>query len=496
MKLLFFFVLIPLACAFLIGLFGRRMNNISCFVANLAALILSALAVYFIKLTFVAKILVYKIGAWPVPLSICLVADSLTSFMLFTVNFVALFVSLYAINYMNNYTDKWKFNALFMLMLTGLNGVIISGDLFNMYVFLEVASISGYALVAFGTEAESLEAAFKYAVMGSVASIFILLGIAFIYSYTSTLNMADIAQVLTARPNSILISFVSVLFLAGFGLKSALVPFHAWLPDAHSSAPTPVSAILSGVFIKTLGIYAFARIFFNVVGVSLKMHYVLMLLGTLSMVVGAFLAFAQDDCKRMLAYSSISQIGYIFFAFGVGTPLAILGGLLHLFNQAIFKSLLFLNVGTIEYSTGTRSLSKLGGLNNKLPVTGLTSFLGSMSISGVPPFGGFWSKLIIVIAGVQAGYLGFSIVAVLVSIITLIYYLKFQTFAFFGKLEPIFENIKEPPIKMQLAMIILAGVCVITGILLLPAFRPYLQQAAQVLSSGDVYKGAVSAIIR
>jgi multicomponent Na+:H+ antiporter subunit D len=486
-----FFVLIPLACAFIIGLFARRMNNISCFLANLSALILTLLSVFLIKSTFVFKVLTLKAGGWSSPLSIYLVADSLTSFMLFTVNFVALFVSLYAINYMNNYTDKWKFNALFMLMLTGLNGVILSGDIFNLYIFLEVASIAGYALVAFGTEAESLEAAFKYAVMGSLASIFILLGIGLLYSYTSTLNMADIAQVLSGRPNSRLVGFVSVLFLAGFGLKSALVPFHSWLPDAHSSAPTPVSAALSGVFIKTLGIYCLARIFFNVLGASVNVHSILVALGVSSMVIGAFLAVAQDDIKRMLAYSSISQVGYIVFAFGIGTPLAILGGLLHLFNHAIFKSLLFLNAGSIEYSTGTRSLSKLGGLNTKLPVTGWTSFLGSMSIAGLPPFGGFWSKLVIIIAAVQAGYIGTSAVAVLVSIVTLIYYLKFQTNVFFGKIRAEFLNIKEPPVKMRLAMIVLAAVCVITGLLLTPGLRPYLAQSAQVISQGELYKYGV-----
>src|SRR3989338_4378541 len=339
---------------------------------------------------------------------------------------------------------------LFMLMLAGMNGRIITGDLFNLFAFLEIASIASYALVAFGTEAEELEASFKYAVMGSVASSFVLLGIAVLYSYTSTLNMADISLTLSHGASSWLVNFVAVLFLMGFGLKAALVPFHAWLPDAHPSAPAPISAMLSGVFIKTLGLYALFRVFFNILGAPAKILFVLVVLGTVSMVVGAILAIAQYDIKRMFAYSSISQIGYIVFAIGIGTPLAILGGLFHLINHAIFKSLLFLNSGSIEYSTDTRDLNRLGGLNSRLPVTGYTSLLGSMGISGIPPLGGFFSKLIIIIAAVQAKQVGFAMVAILVSIVTLAYYLKFQTFAFFGKLDNAWQKIREVPGLMRL----------------------------------------------
>ncbi|MFH1269960.1 MAG: proton-conducting transporter membrane subunit, partial [Candidatus Omnitrophota bacterium] len=335
------FVIIPLGAAFLISLFGKRIKNSGDLLANSGTLSLLILSLYSIPGILTHKVLVYKVGGWIPPIGICMVMDGFTSFMLVTVNLVSFLVTLYSVSYMRRYTDKFRFYTLFMLMLAGMNGIIVSGDLFNLYVFLEIASIASYALVAFGTEAEELEASFKYAVMGSVASSFILLGIALLYSYTSTLNMADISRVLSGKPQGMMVSFISVLFLAGFGLKTALVPFHAWLPDAHPSAPAPISAMLSGVFIKTLGIYALCRVFFNILTVSSQFLFVLMILGMISMVIGAFMAIAQDDIKRMFAYSSISQIGYIIFALGIGTPLAILGGLFHLFNHAIFKSLLF-----------------------------------------------------------------------------------------------------------------------------------------------------------
>jgi len=496
MKILPIFVIIPLGCAFLISLLGKKIRNFADILANLGTLSLLVFSLYTIPLVSIHKIIVYKVGSWMPPIGICMVLDGLTSFMLVMVNLVSFLVAIYSISYMKRYTDKYRFYILFMLMLAGMNGIIVTGDLFNLFVFLEIASIASYALVAFGTEAEELEASFKYAVMGTVASSFILLGIALIYSYTSTLNMADIAQVLSQKGTGLIISFVAVLFLAGFGLKAALVPFHAWLPDAHPSAPAPISAMLSGVFIKILGVYALCRVLFNVLGVSSKILSILVILGVISMVVGAFLAIAQRDIKRMFAYSSISQIGYIIFALGIGTPLALLGGLFHLFNHAIFKSLLFLNSGAIEYSTGTRDLKRLGGLNSRLPITGFTGLLGSMSISGIPPLSGFWSKLIIIIAALQAGYFGSAIVAILVSIVTLAYYLKFMGFTFFGQLDKASLNIKEVPWVMRLSMIVLAIICVVAGLLLIPILRPFLDGAVNVLLSGNSYKDAVFGAIK
>jgi len=496
MKILPFFVIIPLSAAFLISLLGKKIKNFGDIIANLGTLSLLILSLNSVQLANAHKILVYKMGNWVPPIGICMVLDGLTSFMLVTVNLVSFLVAIYSISYMERYTDKYRFYTLFMLLLAGMNGIIVTGDLFNLFVFLEIASIASYALVAFGTEAEELEASFKYAVMGSVASSFILLAIALLYSYTSTLNMADISLVLSQKGRGMLINLVAILFLAGFGLKAALVPFHAWLPDAHPSAPAPISAMLSGVFIKVLGVYALCRVFFNILGVSSAISFALIILSIISMVVGAFLAIAQQDIKRMFAYSSISQIGYIIFAFGIGSPLAILGGLFHLFNHAVFKSLLFLNSGAIEYSTGTRDLKKLGGLNSQLPVTGYTGLLGSMSISGIPPFGGFWSKLIIIIAAIQAGYFLSAGVAILVSIVTLAYYLKFQSHTFFGKLNETRLKVKEVPLAMSLSMIILAIICVIAGFLLIPIFRPFLQNAVNVLLLGKGYKDAVFGAIR
>ncbi len=488
MRFLLLFTIIPFAASFLIALLGKKIKNLSDIVANLATMALLALSLFSVNALNSSKILVYKIGGWMPALGICLAVDGLASFMLVTTNLLSFLVMVYSISYMRIYTDKWKFHVLFMAMLAGMNGVITSNDLFNLYIFLEVASISGYALVAFGVEPQDLEASFKYAIMGALASIFILLGIGLLYSYTSTLNMADISSVLANSPKGLLVGFVSVLFLAGFGLKAALIPFHAWLPDAHSSAPTPVSATLSGILIKVLGVYTLARVFFNILGTNNNILSIIMFLGGLSMLVGVFLAVGQWDLKRLLAYHSISQIGYVVLGLGLATPLGILGGLFHLFNHSIFKSLLFLNSGAIEHSTGTRDLQKMGGLQERMPLTANANLIASMSIAGVPPFNGFWSKLIIILACVQANRFGYALLAVAASILTLVSFAKVHKYAFFGKLNEKWQNIKEAPWTMKFSMVVLAGICITGGFLLIFPFKPFLQSASDVLLSGTNYK--------
>jgi len=491
-----FFVIIPLGSAFLISLLGKKIRKFGDILANLGTLSLLALSLYSTKLVLAHKILVYKVGGWMPPIGICMVLDGLASFMLVTVNLVSFAIALYSVSYMQKYTDKYRFYTLFMLMLAGMNGIIITGDLFNLFVFLEIASIASYALVAFGTEAEELEASFKYAIMGSVASSFVLLGIALLYSYTSTLNMADISLVLAQKGTGLMVSFVAVLFLMGFGLKAALVPFHAWLPDAHPSAPAPISAMLSGVLIKVLGVYAIARIFFNIIGINNISLSILMFLGVVSMLIGVILALAQWDVKRLLAYHSISQIGYVILGIGLGTPLGILGGVFHLFNHSVFKSLLFLNSGALDYALGTRDLQDMGGLREKMPITANTNLIASMSIAGIPPFNGFWSKLLIILACIQSGRIIYAICAVVASILTLASFMKVQKYAFFGKLKERWQDIKEIPAFMRLSMIVLAIICVMGGLLIIPLFKPFLQSAVDVLLAGKGYKDAVFGAIR
>ncbi len=484
------FVAIPLVAAFVLPVLKGTLKPIATLLANLVTLCLLVLAVM-----SVGKTSVYEMGNWSIPLGINLVLDGLSSLLLLAIGIVGAAAMLFSVRYMEQYTAKPKYFSLFLLMVAGMNGVVLSGDIFNLYVFLEIASIASYALVGFGCDHEELEASFKYMVLGSIASAFVLFGVALVYANTGSLNMAQISETIRRIGMNTGLAFALSLFVAGFGLKAALVPFHAWLPDAHPSAPAPISAMLSGVLIKALGIYVLARLVFNVFGVSVPVAWVLIALGVLSMVVGVFLAVGQWDFKRLLAYHSISQMGYVVLGVGLGAlilaqrgdplwaSLAILGGLFHLINHAVFKSLLFLTSGSVEMATGTRQLKKMGGLVERMPYTRATCAIASASIAGVPPFNGFWSKLILVIAAVQAGYYLLAAVTVVVSLVTLLSFLKVQRYVFLGELPNDLEHTQENGGFMLAAMAFLAVLCLAMSLLVLhPGLREVvLQPAVDVL---------------
>ena len=507
------FVAVPLGAAFVLPILGRSRARWPLDV--LAVLVALFTFVFAITALIGAESGTLWIGGWEAapnaPLGISMVTDGLTRLLLVTIGLVTLAAVLYSIQYMERFTGKGLYYSLFFLMVAGMNGVVLTGDLFNLYVFLEIAAISSYALVAYGCESEELEASFKYLVLGALGSTLVLFGIAMCYNQTGTLNMAQVAQfVQTNGLNSVLLLAAS-FFFAGFGLKAAMVPFHAWLPDAHPSAPAPISAMLSGVLIKALGVYALCRVFFNVLGLaSGAFPMVLMVLGALSMIIGVLLAVGQWDFKRLLAYHSISQMGYVVLAVGLaGTliakasgaegaqaealkgvaALAMFGGLFHMFNHAAFKSLLFLCAGATEYATGTRQLKSLGGLARKMPVTGACCRIAALSISGVPPFNGFWSKLIIIFALAQAGgvtgrtgYFWLAGLTVLVSFLTLLSFVKVQRYVLQGEVKPELAGVREVPGWMCAAMIILAVVCLGAGVLC-----PFIQ--------GDLFEPAREALL-
>lgn len=502
------FVVVPLGGAFLTAIVGSFVKGWGRYFTSI---LLAFLAGFSGWLMFsMTGPIVYSVGGWElfenVPIGIYIVVDGLTVYLLIIINLIGFLSAFYSIAYIKKFTAENNYYTLFFLMTAGMNGVVISGDLFNIYVFLEMAAIASYALVAFGIEKEELEASFKYQVLGGVSSLFILLSIGFLYWKTSTLNIADVSRIILRDGKDEIVIFAQVILLAGFGLKAAMIPFHAWLPDAHSSAPSPISAMLSGVLIKAIGVYVIIRLFFNMFEITYKVSLVITVLGTLSMVVGVLLAIGQWDIKRLLAYHSISQMGYVVLGVGIGmlvisqggktsvASLAIAGGLFHLFNHAVFKGLLFLNAGAVEYRTGTRNMKKLGGLAPHMPVTASTSLSASMSISGIPPFNGFFSKLIIIIAAVQARYLVLSILAVFVSIITLASFLKVQRFTFFNKKaeEWVEKGVREVPFPMCFSMIFLAVLCVVLSLLIVPSVRELiLTPAVDVLIKAGSYSAAV-----
>jgi len=264
------------------------------------------------------------------------------------------------------------------------------------------------------------------------------------------------------------------LFLCAAFIKSGLMPFHGWLPDAYSAAPSSVSVLLAGIVTKTVGIYTVIRIVESIFGFGAPIKNLLLLIGTISIVLGALAALGQSDFKRMLAYSSISQVGYIILGLGCGSALGLAGAVFHLFNHAMFKSLLFVNSAAVESQTGTKNMDELSGLAKKMPVTGVTSVLASLSAAGIPPLAGFWSKLIIIIALWMSGFYVYAAIAVLASVLTLAYLLSMQRRVFFGILGEGLVNIKEAGFCMTFPALVLAIIIVGVGIFFPLMFNTFI----------------------
>jgi multicomponent Na+:H+ antiporter subunit D len=346
-----------------------------------------------------------------------------------------------------------------------MNGVVLVTDLFSLYVFLEVTSVSSFILIAFNRDLGGLEGAFKYLILSAVATVLMLTGVALLMLVAGGTSFETVAAAMKTS-GGITISQMAVgAFVCGLFIKGGLVPFHGWLPDAYSSAPAPVSILLAGIVTKVSGIYALVRLATSVFPASGAMNEVLMVVGAASIIVGALAALGQHDLKRMLAYSSISQMGYIVLGLGCGTPLGIVGAVFHLFNHAIFKTLLFVNSAAIEQRTGTTDMNRMGGLGSRMPVTGVTSTIAALSTAGVPPLAGFWSKLIIVIALWQAHDYGFAGIAVLMSVVTLAYLLLMQRRIFFGKTSPEHAGVREAAAGVVVPELVLAALTVAVGLL-------------------------------
>ncbi len=491
-RILPLFVAIPLAGAFLVPLLSKLWTRFADLIASITSALLLGISVYgWLMVNAGGLPLHYWVGGWRI-IGIAMWFDALTALIALIINIVGFCASVYSIRYLDRYTaGRWKFFTLLLLLIAGLNGLAISGDLFNMFVFIEISAIASYALVAFGTEEEEVEAAFKYMVLGEVGGAILLLGIALIYARASTLNLAHLSQVLAGFGRTPFYWFVIATLLIGFAIKMGMEPFHAWLADAHFSAPAPISAMLSGVFIKVTGVYAMSRLMFNVFGVSRAetpaFFNLLIAFGAVSMVLGGLLAYTQSDYKRLLAYSSISQIGYILVALGIGNFWGIAGGLFHIFAHALGKGTLFLASGSVERQTGTRDLEQLKGLEKTMPATTWSHILASFSMAGLPPFAGFFSKLFIIVGAVAARMYWLAFLAALFSAVTLGYLTKVVNMAFFAKKDDRVTSAREAPVLMVLAMLVLVVFTVAVGV----GFRGVLDHlvgpAARVLLNGLEY---------
>lgn len=395
--------------------------------------------------------------------------DILSLTVLLAIGMVVLVSLLTARQTLDTNKELLNFCNLLMVIMIGMNGLVMSGDLFSLYVFLEVTAVSSFVLIALKREQRGLEGAFKYLAMSAIASAFLLASLAFIFMETGSLAFADVAASLTdwkqaSQPVLLMLAFV--FFCSACAIKSGLAPFHGWLPDAYQSAPAAVSVLLSGIVTKAAGAYAIIRVLSKVFAGVNSLHTIFAVLGVLSIIFGALAAIGQRDLKRLLAYSSISQIGYIVLGAASGSLLGAAGAMLHFFNHATFKTTLFVNAAVLEKQVGSTDLESIGGgLQARMPLTGTSSILAFLSAAGIPPLAGFWSKLLIIIAVWQAGYITLASLALFASILTAVYFLRVQRQIFFGPLDEKCAEVEEIRGPMALAELLLSVVTVGCGLL-------------------------------
>ena len=462
--------------AFLIVIFGKN-RTVRNAVGFLATAVPLCLLITLVKPVMMGgDIIAYWMGgrvpAGGYAIGIALEVDALSLFFGLLVATAVFAAMLYSFSYMSHDDNEPQYYTLFLMLCGGVMGLVLSGDLFNMFIMVEILTFAAVALTAFrNTVFGALEAAFKYLVVGSIGSSCILAGTIMLYAQAHTLNFAQLSAMIPGNLNLATTVAYALLFI-GFCTKAFLVPFHPLAADAHGAAPAPVSVLISGVLTKS-GLYGIIRltyILFRTMNLG-TVQFWLVFLGSVSMFVCVTMALAQHDFKRLLAFHSISQIGYVLTAAGLATALGVSAGLYHAMNHTLFKGLLFLCAGAVLHETGTTDLDKLGGLSKKMPHTTVLFLVGAFSISGIPPFNGFASKWLIYQAayqkGVESGNIGFLLVTIcclVTSTLTLASFVKVTQSVFFGQLPKEYENVREVSFGMRLAMGLLALLCIVTGL--------------------------------
>jgi multicomponent Na+:H+ antiporter subunit D len=407
--------------------------------------------------------------------------DALARVMFLAIALVGLCSALVARHESAGTEREFRFANLLLLILAGMNGVVLVHDLFALYVFLEITAIASLVLIVVERGRAAFEGAFKYMVLGAVATSLLLAGLALLFVVSGSTSFEVLAATL-GRGGAHPLELTGIaLVLAGLAIKAGLVPFHGWLPDAYASAPAPVSVLLAGIVTKTTGVYTLIRLVGTVLGHPDRLTPILLAAGLVSVLVGALAALGQKDLKRMLAYSSISQVGYIVLGLATGSKLGMAGAVLHLFNHSVFKTLLFVNSAAVERQAGTRDMDRLGGISVRMPVTGVTSVIALLSTAGLPPFSGFWSKLFIVVALWQTGHRAVAAAAILASVLTLAYFLSMQRRVFFGKLAESCAGLKEANGWALAPALLLAAITVGLGLSLPWLFQTFLLPLESIL---------------
>ena len=445
-------VVVPLVAAPIAALLSRP--RLSWAVAVAATLWALYAALELLSQTMATGAIHYELGGWTAPYGIEYVVDAANAWVVVIVALIGALVTPYARKSVEQEITEDRiplFYAAFILCLTGLLGIAVTGDVFNVFVFLEISSLSAYALIALGNDRRALTASFQYLIMGSVGATFIVIGIGLMYVMTGTLNMADLADRLPEVASSRTIPVAFTFLTVGITLKLALFPLHLWLPNAYTYAPSAVTAFIASTATK-VAVYLLLRFFFTIFGATfsfdvMQLDRILMPLALIAIVTMSLVAIYQENVKRLLAYSSVAQIGYMVLGISFASVLGLTAGILHLFNHALMKGALFMSMGCIMYRVGSVRLEQMNGLGRAMPWTMAAFVVGGLSLIGVPLTVGFVSKWYLVQAALEQGMWPVAGVVLLGSLLALMYVWKVVEVAYFREVDPEL-GISEAPLSL------------------------------------------------
>ena len=472
-------IVVPLICSFLVPVIGWWKKKL-CYPWVVAVLVIPVIAALGILNTVMTTgKFSYRLGGWAPPWGIEYALDYLSAFVLLIVSFISLMVAVYSKKSVEEELPEKTvpFYTLYLLLVTGLLGIVITGDVFNLFVFLEISSLSCYGLIAIGEEGAPI-AAFNYVILGTIGACFYLLGIGYLYIATGSLNMADLSGILPDMYHSKVILVAFAFFTVGIMIKGALFPLHIWMPDAYSTAPSSVSALIAPLMTKVAA-YVMIRIMFTIFQphFSVEIVPVMPILGWLSVFAiffGGIKALAQTDIKRMLVYILVAEVGYIVIGVSVANQIGLTGAILHIMNDATMMACMFLVVGAVFYKTGTRNIYEMHYLNKKMPFTMAAFTITALSFCGIPPTCGFFSKWYLILGTIEAGQWVCAAALLGSSLINAVLFFRVIECAYFKPMQPAYANDggethleiqrDEAPLSMLVPIIIMAAGVILLGL--------------------------------
>ena len=461
-------VILPLLCAPFCLLF--RWSWFAYGTALIASWLAFGISIELLTMVLASGPISYRLGGWAPPFGIEFVVDTVNAYVLLIVSAIGALVITFAKQSVERELPLGKdglFYTSYLLCLSGLLGVTITGDAFNVFVFLEISSLSSYVLISLGRQPMALTAAYRYLVLGTIGATFYLIGVGLLYQATGTLNIADLVVRVSELSDSRSVRAAFGFMTVGIGIKLALFPLHVWLPNAYAYAPSVSSAFLAATATK-VSIYVLIRVFYTIFGPAfsfetLPLDWVLLPLAIVAMFAGSVIAIFEVDVKRMLAYSSVAQIGYIILGISLASVLGLTGGLLHLFNHALMKGALFLAMGCVFYQLGSVALSDLDGVGRRMPWTMAAFVIGGLSLIGIPLTAGFVSKFYLLWAALDLGLYWLVGLILLSSLLAIIYVWRVIEVAYLREPPPGSDKV-EAPLSLLLPTWVLALANIYFGI--------------------------------